>query len=85
MTVRKVWADFGPEYNPRHPANPNENCFTLAVDADDYGALEERLASIVAAAGKVTCWRCFNTGRDGQYADCPDCADLRALFNEVKP
>jgi hypothetical protein len=22
MTVRKVWADFGPEYNPRYPANP---------------------------------------------------------------
>jgi hypothetical protein len=46
MMVRKVWADFGPEYNPRHPANPNENRFTLAVDADDYDALEGQLASI---------------------------------------
>lgn len=37
-----------------------------------------------AAAGKVTCWRCLNTGRDGQYESCPDCSDLRALLLKEK-
>jgi hypothetical protein len=48
--VRKVWADYGPEFDPEHPENPNDNCFTLAVDAEDYDALAARLAEAEARA-----------------------------------
>jgi hypothetical protein len=32
MEPKLYWADFGPEYDPEKPENPNEAVFTLAVE-----------------------------------------------------
>lgn len=54
MTVRKVLADFGPEFDPEHPENPNDNCFTVAVDAEDYDALSAENARLRSQLAEAT-------------------------------
>lgn len=49
--------------------------------------LQERLAELREAAGKVTCRNCGGDGDISQFPDveeipCPDCADLRRLLGE---
>ena len=39
------WADIGPDFDPVYSGNPNENCFTLCVLAEDYDALARELAT----------------------------------------
>jgi hypothetical protein len=60
--------------------------------AIDRRALLAYVDALVAAAGKVTCWRCegfgelkspYEEGAGMDDADpCPDCADLRRLLGE---
>ena len=37
------WADIGPDFDPVYSGNPNENCFTLCVLAEDYDRLRREL------------------------------------------
>jgi len=58
----------------------------VAWPVADRRALLAYVDELREAAGKVTCWRCLGVGVvSDEGASCPDCADLRALLEEVKP